>query len=174
MTHERPKDARTASDAPRHVVESFTAATLTAFAELARTHLVPGEPYFTRIDSSDELVIAQITLRRAMPGQLLAVFPRKVLEVLVSRYMPAGLPMTTEILEDAAGEFANVIAGQSKTMLLGTLYHFALSTPKIGLQANDLRDEREFLVLPFEFDAGAFAVYVALPPCEEQALDRVS
>ena len=32
--------------------------------------------------------------------------------------------------DDAAGEFANVIAGQAKTMLKGTVYHFNLSTPQ--------------------------------------------
>lgn len=153
--------------APPEVVEAIVAATLTAFEELAQTPLIPGEPYSTRTNPPADRVTAEITLRRAEPGRLLVVFPRPALEVLAARYLPLGTPLANEIVDDTAGEFANVIAGQTKTMLKGTLYHFTISTPRVGPLVNPIDAGREFLVLPFDFDAGRFAIYVLLPPCEE-------
>jgi CheY-specific phosphatase CheX len=146
------------------VIEAFTAATVTAFEELCRTPVVPGAPFVAPVRPFTHQVAAEIDLRRAVPGLLVLAFPQPVLDALAARYLPDEVSISPDIAGDAAGEFANVIAGQAKTMLKGTLYHFNLSTPRLA--APD--DGREFLVLPFDCDAGAFSVCVHLPPCEER------
>lgn len=167
MKTDRPPDARAPDIAVEGVVEVFTAATVTAFEELCQTPVVPGEPYLTHTGSTAVRVAAEITLRRAVPGRLIIDFPRPVLEALVGRYIPSGERITPDIADDAAGEFANVIAGQAKTMLKGTHYHFTLSTPRVGQIVPTPAEGTEFLVLPFDSEAGTFTLRVHLPPCEE-------
>ena len=156
-----PADRQT--DAPPEVVAAFTAATVTTFEELTQTSLVPGEVYLTRTTPPVDWVTAAITLRRAAEGRLMVAFPRPVLEALTARYLGDRTPLTPELVDDAAGEFANVIAGQAKTMLRGTPYHYALSTPRLGKDGDPPGTEMEFLALPFHTDIGRFTVLVALP-----------
>jgi CheY-specific phosphatase CheX len=163
MPIDRPPDARPVDPARLSaVIDAVTAATVTTFEELCQTSIVPGEPYLSRIIPIVDAVTAEITLRRAVPGRLVLAYPRQVLGVLASRYLP-GEAITPEIADDAAGEFANVIAGQIKTMLHGTPYHFHLSTPHVGVTASSATEAPDFLVLTFDCDAGIFAVHVYLP-----------
>src|SRR5262249_7528783 len=109
-----------------------------------------------------------ITLKRRLPGRLVCTFPRAVLEALTRRYLPAGVSLTPEIVDDTAGEFANVIAGQAKTMLKGTPYHYALTTAVVGrgpIPPADLEGECGQLLFLFETDVGGFGVQVVLPSC---------
>ncbi len=167
MPSDRPLDARTPDPACSLLVEVFNAATVTTFEELCQTPVVPGDPYVTQTGHSIDQVTAEITLRRAVPGRQIVAFPRSVLETLAGRYLPTGEPLTPDILDDVAGEFANVIAGQAKTMLKGTQYHFNLSTPRLGHILSTSNDGTEFLVLPFDSDPGGFRVCIQLLPCEE-------
>jgi CheY-specific phosphatase CheX len=151
-----------ASEAAPEVLAAFTEAAVTAFQELAGTAIEPLAPRPAGPDAPAGDVFASIVLRRPLPGQLLVAFPEAVLRALTERYLPAEALATPGILEDTAGEFANVIAGQAKTMLKGTLYHFLLSTPQPGRAA----PAGGGTVLPFVMDAGQFFLRVDLPPCE--------
>lgn len=165
MFADRPADARPATDHPYEVTEAFTQATTIALEELARTFLVSGEPYISSSDQAVGWVNAEITLRRTVEGLLVLAFPRSVLDLLAGRYLIDDPPLTPELIDDAAGEFANVIAGLAKTMLKGTPYHFTLSTPKVGLASTST--DCEFLVLPFDSDAGQFNVLISLKKSAE-------
>ncbi len=163
---DRPHDARPVdATVSLAVIEAFTVATCTAFEELCQTVLAPGEQYLSPAEPGADCVTAEITLRRVVPGLLRLVFPRSVLETLVVRYLPDDA-LTSDLVEDAAGEFVNVIAGQAKTMLKGTRYHFNLSVPRVSSTVSQPNDEPELLVLPFDYDAGGFAVTVLLSPGE--------
>jgi CheY-specific phosphatase CheX len=148
------------SELSPEVVEAFTAATVTAFQEQAATEVFPGGSY--TVPAGD--VFASITLRRPTPGRLTLAFPLAALEALAGRYLPAGVALSPEIVDDTAGEFANVIAGQAKTMLKGTPYHFTLSTPQVGRAAPD---DVPGLTLAFFSDAGPFVLHVELAACPE-------
>jgi CheY-specific phosphatase CheX len=141
------------------VVEAFTAATVTAFQELAGTEVMPAGT--SPAEGGD--VISTITLRRPTLGRLSLSFPLGVLEALAKRYLPDGVALSTEIIDDVAGEFANVIAGQAKTMLKGSPYHFTLSTPRVVRTASD--EGTGTTALPFVCDAGAFVLRVELAAC---------
>jgi CheY-specific phosphatase CheX len=60
------------------------------------------------------------------------VLPPVLARRLAEGYLPAGTELTEEIINDVAGELANVIAGQAKTILKGTRYHFTLSIPVVS------------------------------------------
>jgi CheY-specific phosphatase CheX len=147
-------------DRPPEVVEAFTAATVTAFQELTATEVVAAEPGALAAD-----VFAVIALRRPTAGRLVLAFPEAVLAALAGRYLPAGAALGPELLEDTAGEFANVIAGQAKTMLKGTPYHFTLSPPQVSRTPPPGAEGTAPLILTFAADVGAFLLQVELPAC---------
>lgn len=66
------------------------------------------------------------------------------------------------MIRDCAGELANVIAGQAKTMLVGTPHHFTFATPTVtagnpGLPAG------ERWVAAFVSEWGEFTLHLCLP-----------
>ena len=134
------------------IEEAAIAAVQTAFEELCQTPVASGPPTI----APDEIV-ATIVLKRTPPGSLCLVFPPAVLEALARRYLPDE-PPSDELFRDAAGEFANVVAGQLKTCIKGTSYHFDLSTPRLGSSAAPFP-----IAIGFECDAGAFRLMVDLP-----------
>lgn len=144
---------------PPEVLEAFTAATVTAFQELTATAVAVTEP--ERAPSSD--VIAVIPLRRAVPGRLVLAMPGPVLAALAGRYLPAEVALTADLLDDSAGEFANVIAGQAKTMLKGTPYHFHLSPPQVSRSPAMRAADGVPLSLAFTADVGTFLLDIELP-----------
>lgn len=146
------------------VVDALVAATTTTFQELCDVAVSPRGPVekLAALPSAD--VYATIRLLREPEGLLICGFPLAVLDALVSRYLPPGTPLTREILDDAAGEFANVIAGQTKTLLKGTPNHFSLSTPKVTSSQTDLNVTCTVgSVLHFEGMCGVFWIWICIP-----------
>jgi chemotaxis protein CheX len=143
------------------VVVAFTAATVTAFQELTDTEVLCREPAVSSPTPPAADICAAIELRRHPPGLLACAFPAAVVEALARRYLPPGVALTPDLLDDAAGEFANVIAGQAKSMLKGTPFHFALSTPVVTRCGFPTRTRSApGTELAFECDAGLFRLWV--------------
>jgi CheY-specific phosphatase CheX len=160
-----PPDSRPVGpDAPPKVLEAFTAATVTTFLELTSTDIFLRMPALLSATPTDGDVNATIDLRREPPGRLTCSFPQDVLESLAQRYLPPGTSLTSEILDDMAGEFTNVIAGQAKTMLKGTEYHYTISPPIIN--RGPIRtlgpNQCDYILLIFDSHCGPFAVQFSL------------
>jgi CheY-specific phosphatase CheX len=157
-----PADAKPVpTSIPREMIEAFVAATTTAFQELAQTEVAAREPFAVdRLLTQD--VSATIMLRHDPPGRLVLSFPLPVLEALVSRYLDGAATLTPELLDDAAGEFANVVSGQAKTILKGTPEHYWLSTPVVSRAAPSLADNEgaNIVTLIFDCDCGTFVLQV--------------
>lgn len=81
--------------------------------------------------SGELLIIATIQLARDVPGHFFLLLSTGTAEQLATRYLGPDTDLSPELLDDLAGEMANVIAGQAKTMLKGTPYHFHMTTPTI-------------------------------------------
>jgi chemotaxis protein CheX len=77
-------------------------------------------------------IAARLRLLRHEPGELLLEMAEPSAEKLAARFLPPDTPLVSDLLDDAVGEFANVIAGQAKTVLKGTPFHFSLSTPTVA------------------------------------------
>ena len=157
----RPADARPLGlETPAAVIEAFHAAVVTAFQELTDTAVEPTDAYRSATAGPPAAVRARIDLRGATPGRLTLVFPRPVLATLTRRYLPADIPVTPDLISDAAGEFANVVAGQAKTMLKGTPHHYTLSTPSVTV-ADD--PDGDAVTLAYDGGAGPFTLRLVLP-----------
>lgn len=117
---------------PPEVIEAFTAAAITALQELARLDAFP-EPLPSVPDAaiSGPVVSAVIRLQRPIPGAMTLLLGAETAAHLAARYLPEGTVLTADLIDDVAGEFANVIAGQAKTILKGTPYHFTMTTPVV-------------------------------------------
>lgn len=162
-------------DAPQHpsnalsapeVVAAFTSAAITALEELTQFPAVAeppeGEPH------TAEQVLATVRLLRQAPGAMTLALAKDAAACLAARYLPSESVLSDELIEDVAGEFANVIAGQAKTMLKGTPFHFALSPPFVVRSssiapASAPPPAKQIAAIAFE--QGRLLLFVDLPPC---------
>lgn len=161
---EIPEDARVLSaSASPEILEAFVAAASTAFQELCGTYVTAREPFVLhRVMPLD--VSATMQLRHDPPGQLILSFPLPTLESLTRRYAGDATERTPEFLDDAAGEFLNVIAGQAKTMLKETGAHYWLSMPSVSRSASTpLMSDVESISLIFDCDCGSIVLQIAFP-----------
>jgi len=112
--------------------EAFQSAAITALQELTQIEAY-HESILPKMENmpSEEAVLAAIQLLRHVPGTMTLVLTTTAASQLAARYLPPDTHLSEELIDDVAGEFANVIAGQAKTILKGTPYHFSMSTPEV-------------------------------------------
>lgn len=152
---------------PPEVADAFQSATITALQELTQVEAYPDLSAAGRMPA-EEVVLAAIRLLRSAPGTMTLVLTAQTASQLAARYLPEGTQLSVEMIDDVAGEFANVIAGQAKTILKGTSFHFTLSTPAVtrseshptSLPVVDAR-----LAASLTTELGGVLVLVDLLPC---------
>ncbi|MGL4553360.1 MAG: chemotaxis protein CheX [Gemmataceae bacterium] len=110
-------------------------------------------------------VAAVLPLTTTGPGFLALVLPAAQAAALTARGLRGAAPASGEWCADFLGETANVIAGQAKTLLVGTPAHYTFGTPAVaegvgGLAAGPGQDG---MWMTFESEIGPFAVRVVLP-----------
>ena len=153
---------------PPEVVEAFTSAAITALQELTQFEALSEQvPAVAAVEMSN-VVTATVQLVRKLPGKMTLVLTEETASRLAARYLPKETLLTAEIVDDVAGEIANVIAGQAKTILKGTPYHFKMSTPLVARVASfsQLPGVAEAtLVASLTFEAGRLLLLVDLSPC---------
>ena len=84
-----------------------------------------------QIPIGEEWICASIELARQQSGMLRVWFDEETARGLASSYLGEVVELTPAIANDFAGELANVIAGQAKTMLKGTEHHFQMTLPLV-------------------------------------------
>lgn len=135
---------------PEPIFQAFSSSAETTFRELVQleTTIVPVtlaaaddlisfcDNEATPTDRDRVLIVAKLELQQLTTGMLNLVATTGTLRRLAQRYLPPESTISEEILEDIAAEFSNVIAGQAKTALKGTAFHFQLSTPSAKMNSN--------------------------------------
>ena len=153
---------------PTEVVEAFTAAAITALQELTRLEAYSdSSPQATAL-ASENVVVATLRLLRNVPGKLTVALTETTASQLAAIYLPQGTALSDEMIDDVVGEFANVIAGQAKTILNGTPYHFTLSTPVVAREASSILlsvNAQRSLITAMNFELGQMLLFLDLPPC---------
>lgn len=151
---------------PIEVAAVFSAAATTALQEMTSL-----DSYVTSLQPATipgPFVSASLQLLRPIPGKLTLILRVESAKELANRYLPPGTLITEELVDDVAGEFANVIAGQAKTILKGTPYHFSLSTPEVThtelcVTAPDTAER--ILAVELDSEIGPMLLRIDLPPC---------
>jgi chemotaxis protein CheX len=118
-------------EVPQEVTDAFSSAAITALQELVQLDAIAEPLTAPAAMEAKEFVCATMRLIRNVPGSMNLLLTAETAAHLAGRYLPQGTLLTKEIINDVAGEFANVIAGQAKTILKGTPHHFMISTPVI-------------------------------------------
>lgn len=151
---------------PTEVTAVFSAAATTALQEMTSL-----DSFVTSIQPATlpgPFVTASLQLLRPIPGKLTLILRIESAKDLANRYLPPGTVITEELVDDVAGEFANVIAGQAKTILKGTPYHFSLSTPEVthtdvSVTAADTAEG--ILAIELDSEIGLMILRIDLLPC---------
>lgn len=157
------------SPLPSEVTEAFALAAITALREQTQlTAYQEKSPSRVGDQPTETIVFAKLSLRRQLPGAMVLVMAVESATQLATQYLPQGTELTDTIIDDVAGEFANLIAGHAKTILKGTLYHFSMSPPVVARAAHlshvpDLEGHAPIAVL--NFDSGRLLIWVDLCPC---------
>lgn len=148
------------------VIEVFTSAAVSALQELTQFEAIVVEVPGLDVLEKQELVAATIRLIRKPPGTMTLLLTEESASKLAASYLPRGTALSADMINDVAGEFANVIAGQAKTILKGTPYHFALSVPTVTRvqllsQLPDILEQSRMGSVTF--DAAGLILFVQLP-----------
>ena len=99
-------------------------------------------------------------------GSLVLSFPAQTAEGLARRILAGAVDhVDRDLIRDCMGELGNVIAGQTKTLLVGSPYHFVFSTPTVVAGAHhEVRTKNALscLVIVWSSDLGEFALQLFL------------
>jgi CheY-specific phosphatase CheX len=148
---------------PDDELAPYITAVCTTVRELAGLDVAVLETRPATTDVGPGDLTAVIRLIAARDGWLALRLPEATAAALARRVLAeAAVEPTADMVRDCAGELANVIAGQAKTLTFGTSRHFNLSTPTVEagggvVPAGDGR------VIRFASDAGEFMLIVRLP-----------
>jgi chemotaxis protein CheX len=155
-----------APEVREQVLEVFVTATRVTMQEMVMTEVFERASYRKKTPTTLGAISAVIGMESGPGGALVlgcneetaAALARRVLVGTVEQPEP-------EMTRDCLGEVLNVIAGQSKTLLFGTPYHFLLTTPMIVTgagQAIPRSAGTTCLVVEFGSDVGDVVVQVCL------------
>lgn len=140
---------------PDERLEPFIEAAVATLREMAGVEAVATGSGTSPGSESD--VIAELLLMGNPDRRLVLAIPRQTAAELARRILAeAGEEADDDMIRDCAGELANVIAGQAKTLLFGTPHHFTLATPTVRFGTVKL----EGAAVQFQSDAGEFALQV--------------
>jgi chemotaxis protein CheX len=145
--------------APDELTAPLTEAVALALREMAGIESDPREPGAA---APGEVSAVLPVTTAAGEGFVALSFAEPVANELARRVLllaEAPVGADPSILRDCLGEVVNVVAGQAKTLLFGTPYHFTLSTPRVQSGA----PTGAALVLQFGSEIGDFALRVYLP-----------
>lgn len=143
------------------LVAPFAEGVAATFREMAGAEVMLRAAVVSAGDEAFAAVTMLLPLTTAAgPGRLILSFPEVTAVALARQVLKE--EVDSGMVCDCIGEVANVVAGQAKTLLLGTPSHFTLATP-MSVRAGDAGVSAGWQVLQFESELGAFTVYVDLP-----------
>lgn len=142
-------------------IGSFAEAVSVALREMAGANasLTDAVPPIHREGSSAIMAILPVTTS-AGRGQLILCFPPATAAALTRRILNDDAD--DGMVRDCLGEVANVVAGQAKTRLVGSPFHFLLSTPSVAVQG-PVTLGADWPRLSFVSEIGDFTMYLDLP-----------
>jgi CheY-specific phosphatase CheX len=146
--------------------EPLIEATLLTLREGAGTEVVVRAVCPPALGAEFDEVAAALYIEGGTAGALVLRFPRQTAMALAGRILSGVTDRPeTALIHDCLRELANVIAGQTKTLLQRTPYHFVLATPRPLAESGDERlppPNLEGLVIVFDSELGGFALELCL------------
>ncbi len=147
---------------PSEVVDAFVTAVGTALREMAGVESFPLGVRPAKSEDDFGALSAVLQLTAGAEGCFVLSMPITTADALARRVLAEVMPEPApDMVRDCLGEVANVVAGQAKSLLAGTPYHFLLATPTVvdGRPANI--GASDWLV-EFNSDIGSFTFHMCL------------
>ncbi|MCI0699863.1 MAG: chemotaxis protein CheX [Planctomycetia bacterium] len=151
-------------NSPDEVIGALAEAVSTALREMAGAEPALRDSYSAtgREGFADVSALLSVTTATG-EGYLVLSATEPVATALARRVLAgSGRELDAGVIRDCLGEVVNVIAGQAKTLLFGTPYHFILSTPTVGSGIPSLGNTQRW-VANFDSDFGELTLHVRLP-----------
>lgn len=105
-------------------------------------------------------ISANLRLTTPGDGDFTLDFKKPVAQELARRvFAQSGIEADETMLADCIGEVANVVAGQAKTLLVGTPQHFVFSLPAVMLESLPHPDA-DRAIITFISEIGEFVLYL--------------
>jgi chemotaxis protein CheX len=160
-----PRDtAETAEKSGADLATLFIEAVTGSIGEMTHIEPVIRKVDRTEFDKTLGDVWALVGDLPRSPGCLALSLPMKTARGMAERVF-AGVrePIDDGMVLDCIGELANILAGQVKSLLANSPYHFSISLPKVmlthDLQVQD-RLGRSCLRMTFDSEVGEFALQI--------------
>jgi chemotaxis protein CheX len=153
------------------LLEPFMAAATGALAEMTGTDLVAQSVCQRVFHDGEGDVSVVVGLTCATLDYLVLSFPKQTATALAGRMLDGAAQVDDSLIQDSAGEIANVVAGQAKAMLAHTPHEFSFSIPHIVAGAAEARslEGRTCLAVAFSGNHGEFGMMLfPKPACGRQ------
>ena len=149
-------------ETPSEVVEAFEAAVGSALREMAGVEAFPRSVHPAGNENAFGDLSAVLKLTAGADGCFVLSVPAPVADTLAKRILGEVIPEPDPtMIRDCLGEVANVIAGQAKSLLSGTQYHFRFATPTV-VEGRPADVGASDWVVEFASDIGEFTFHMCL------------
>jgi chemotaxis protein CheX len=150
-----------------NLINPFIAATVNAMEMMAMVKPVRKKVFL----KTDNVLIGDISgimgLSGQVSGSIIVSFGKGAACKLVGNMLGTSYEEINDDVKDGIQEIVNLVAGQAKTMLADTEYHFQVSIPTCVIGANHQVNHKKGIpcvVAEFELDGDPFTVEVSISP----------
>jgi chemotaxis protein CheX len=150
-----------------NLINPFIAATVNAMETMAMVKPVRKKVYL----KTDNILIGDISgimgLSGDVSGSIIVSFGKGSACKLVGNMLGTSYDEINDDVKDGIQEIVNLIAGQAKTMLVDTEYHFQVSIPTCIIGKDHQVNHKKgvpCIVAEFELESQPFTVEVSISP----------
>ncbi|MBF0197426.1 MAG: chemotaxis protein CheX [Planctomycetes bacterium] len=150
-----------------NLINPFIAATTNALEMMAMVKPERKKVYL----KTDNVLIGDISgimgLSGDVSGSIILSFEAKTACKIVGNMLGASYDTIDDDVKDGIQEIVNLVAGQAKTMLADTEYHFQISIPTCIIGANHQVNHKKgvpCVVAEFDLEGSPFTLEVSIAP----------
>jgi chemotaxis protein CheX len=143
-------------------INPFVTATLETFRTMIKTTVVPGKIFLVKGAKLQHDISGIIGLSGGAKGTIALSFPKLTALNTVSQFIGEKVLAIDDIVKDAVGELANIVAGAAKKDL--SRYNISISLPTVIIgEGHELLGGKEVIpmAVPFESPLGSFNLIVS-------------
>lgn len=143
-------------------INPFVTATMETFLTMVKATIVPGKIFLVKGAKLHHDISGIIGLSGGAKGTIALSFPKLTALKTVSQLIEEKVVTIDDIVKDAVGELANIVAGAAKKDL--SQYDISISLPTVVIgEGHELQGGKEVIpmAVPFDSPLGIFSLIVS-------------
>jgi chemotaxis protein CheX len=143
-------------------INPFISATVETFQSMLNTKVIPGKLFLVKGAKIQSDISGIIGLSGGAKGSIILSFPKISALKSVSAFIGEKVVIMDEVVKDAVGELANIVAGAAKKDL--TQYKISISLPTVIIGDNhEVQGGKDVvpMAVPFDSPLGIFWLLVS-------------